>query len=668
MTTTEELPRRVGPYEVLGRLGKGAMGDVYKAVQPSLNRVVAVKVLPREVAGDAESVARFEREAQAVALLNHPNVVHIIDKDRDGDVLYFVMEYVPGTSLDRVLAARRLSLVEALRVAKAVCRGLEAAHGAGITHRDLNPRNVLVSEDLSVVKLADFGISRVEAISRAQGTLSTGDYSLGTLHYMAPEQVRNMAEVDQRSDLYAVGVLLYEMLTGRLPLGRFGLPSQLNNEVPAELDTIVLQCLAAAPDDRYASASELLAALGRLEDHLRLGLVDELKGLSRTTSRMISRGTRRFAKRRNLGIAAVAVLAVAAVAAFFLLRGRPDAPPVTAAAEVAQVAVPAVEPAATPGGGEGEASASEAETSAEAPPPALGAAASPPPVAGATRERSAAPAPPARSHTPPPDPAAQELEAARRQAAAGEATAALASLHALLADHPTSRAVPAALLLTAELERRGGRAPQAIATYADLRRRFPRDERAAEAGFRQGELVLATDERDREDRARELFRGVAAAFPASPWAAQSLLAEADLELASNVYQRDERTGASVPSALVTLRTFVETFPTRAEAEKALWNLADTYGRVKSFDLAVASYLELGRRFPQTRYDAFWEAGQLLDRKLDDDARAIDAIAGYRRARPTTKTPCGGSPGCPGERRGRGLAPEAGRLASGPAVA
>ena len=125
---SEELPRAIGQYEITGCIGKGAMGQVYKAVQPSLNRVVAVKVLPPDQGKNPDRVERFNREAQAVAMLNHPNVVQIIDKDQDGDLLYFVMEYVPGSSLDVVLRQRRLSLPEALKVFKGVCRGLDAAH------------------------------------------------------------------------------------------------------------------------------------------------------------------------------------------------------------------------------------------------------------------------------------------------------------------------------------------------------------------------------------------------------------------------------------------------------------------------------------------------------------------------------------------------------------
>ena len=348
---SEELPRTIGQYEVTGRIGKGAMGQVYKAIQPSLNRVVAIKVLPAEMGKDPDRVERFNREAQAVAMLNHPNVVQIIDKDQDGDLLFFVMEYVPGSSLDAVLRQRRLSLRETLKVFRGVCRGLNAAHQQNITHRDLNPRNILVSEDLSTVKLADFGISRVESISLIEGTLSTSQLSLGSLHYMAPEQARDMGAVDQRSDIYSAGVVLYEMLTGRLPVGRFSLPSQLNSEVPPELDPIVLKCLATSPADRYPSVAQLLADVGRLEDQLRLGLADELRGISRTTTRMFTRSTRSVARNRGVQLALIGgvVVVIAAAGAFFVLRNRAGAPAAAGAGESAAGTESPAADAAPPG-------------------------------------------------------------------------------------------------------------------------------------------------------------------------------------------------------------------------------------------------------------------------------------------------------------------------------
>ena len=269
-----DVPKQIGPYEILGPLGKGGMGAVYKAMQPSLNRIVAIKVLPGDFAKDPDAVARFHREAQTVAMLSHPNIVQIIDKGEDQGILYFAMEYVEGTSLDVVLRQRRLSLQEVVQVVKQVGRGLGAAHRAGVVHRDLNPRNILVSPTLSVVKLADFGISRVESVARTLGTLTTREMTLGSLHYLAPEQAVDATAVDHRADIYSLGVVFYEALTGRMPLGKFSLPSELNKDLPSEIDPVVLKCLATEPDKRYATVGQLLEDIDKLEELLRFQLLD----------------------------------------------------------------------------------------------------------------------------------------------------------------------------------------------------------------------------------------------------------------------------------------------------------------------------------------------------------------------------------------------------------
>jgi TolA-binding protein/predicted Ser/Thr protein kinase len=647
----EQLPRAIGQYEVTGRIGKGAMGQVFKAIQPSLNRVVAIKVLPLEMGKDPERVERFNREAQAVAMLNHPNVVQIIDKDQDGDLLFFVMEYVPGSSLDAVLRQRRLSLPETLKVFRGVCRGLNAAHHENITHRDLNPRNILVSEDLSTVKLADFGISRVESISLIEGTLSTSQLSLGSLHYMAPEQARDMGAVDQRSDIYSAGVVLYEMLTGRLPVGRFSLPSQLNSEVPPDLDPIVLKCLATSPVDRYPSVAQLLADVGRLEDQLRLGLADELRGISRTTTRMFTRSTRSVARNRGLQLALIGavVLVIAAAGAFFVLRDRAGAPapPTSEAAEVPGAEAPAGEAASPGGAGGAETTAGEApgtegtaavpatEAGATAPgagePAANSAAAKP--AAGKTAGPSTAvkpapapppPPPPAHPAAPAVDPAIRELEVARDQFAAKLTDPALATLEGLISDNPKSPVVPDAYLLTAEIKHATHQDEEAMATYVEVRTRFPKDPRAAEAGFRLGQLQAASGDRGHQDAARQAYREVASEFPQSAWAIRALVAEADLEQDKGLYQRDDRLATSVPAALVTLRQLVELAPDAPETEKAFWDLGEIYEKIKRYDLAAQAFTDLGTRFRQTRYDAWWRAGQLYDKRLDQDAKAVEA--------------------------------------------
>ena len=638
-------PENIGSYQILGALGKGAMGQVYKAVQPSLNRIVALKVLPIEFLRDEERVERFNREAQAVALLNHPNVVQIIDKDRDGDILYFVMEYVPGASLDAVLSRRRLSLQETLTVFKGICRGLEAAHRQTIIHRDLNPRNVLVSDDFSVIKLADFGISRVENISREMGTLSTREVSFGSLHYMSPEQATDMSDMDHRADIYSAGVVLYEMLTGRVPVGRFSLPSQLNSESPPELDPIVLKCLATDPADRYATVNQLLKAVGAAEDQLRLGLVNELRGISRSTSNIFRKSTESFGKGRKMRLiagAAVVLLLAVTGAGFFLARrgGNSDATEPVAPIEVAAVD-PAIEVQGAPRfdadeaaldadvdlgqvevpGDEGEATD---ETVAARPTPATRA---PEPSAP---PKGPEPAPPAASTPAPAGPSAKatgDLQVARDKFNAGLADPALVDLETFFEEYPESPLLPKAYMLKATILVKEGRIEEAQAALVEVVSRFGTDPAAADAQWRMARLTMQSGERDRELATRRILTELVASHPDSKWAPLALDEKAEIEIDRKLQGNDPDLGEQVPAALLSYRELTDHYPTHEASEEALWQLARIYEDLKRFDLAAAAYVNLGARFPRTEHDAWWEAGQVFDKKLDDSTRAIDA---YRR--------------------------------------
>ncbi len=621
---TADHPRTIGPYEVLGVLGQGAMGQVYKAVEPAANRLVAIKVLPRRFAEDATRVERFEREVKAVSLLDHRNVVKILGQGSENELPYFVMEYVPGTSLDAVMRQRRLSLHEVFSVARGICRGLEAAHRQNIVHRDLNPRNVLVSEDLSVVKLADFGISRVETISRQQGTLSTAELSLGTLHYMAPEQAADMAGADHRADIYAVGVTLYEMLTGRVPVGRFSLPSQLNSEIPPDIDPVVLRCLETDPAARYPTVGRLLADLDRLEDRLRLGLVDELRGISRGTSKILLHSTRSVlrGRKRRLVLAAVAVLVVLGAGAAYLVLGR-DAPS-TAAPRAGETEIAALEPAAGREEPAPEPAAAEAAEEQE-PAPA------PPPAAATPRQPPARPAPAAARPAATPEPAVAEVEredlrVASDKFAAGLFGPALADLERFVADHPDSNLLPEAYWLTALVHREEGRTEQALATLVEIGSRFPDSPRAAEAAFEHARLVHAAGDRDSLTAARDLYQAVADGFPASNQAPAALAARAEIELELKSTATDPQLGR-VPAALLTYRDLTARYPRAAQSERALWELGTLCEEEKAFELAAAAFSQLGERFPRTGYDAWWKAGQILDRKLD---RKDEAVLAYQK--------------------------------------
>ncbi|MBI2921850.1 MAG: protein kinase [Planctomycetes bacterium] len=255
---------KLGAYEATEILGRGGMAVVYKGMQQSLGRVVAIKVLPKEFSRDRQFVGRFHREAESVAKLNHPNIIQIIDKGEDNGTCYFVMEYVKGQSLSQKLANKGCTFKELVQIALQVCAALHYAHETGVVHRDIKPGNILLDDTTGVAKVADFGIAQLAEKSTAIGTLTGDHMAMGTLDYMAPEQKRDAKHVDRRADIFSIGVMLYEMATGRVPMGIFDPPSKINRELPRDFDVIVMKCLRDKPDERFQTCMELANALAGL--------------------------------------------------------------------------------------------------------------------------------------------------------------------------------------------------------------------------------------------------------------------------------------------------------------------------------------------------------------------------------------------------------------------
>jgi serine/threonine-protein kinase len=317
-----ELPETIGPYRVRELLGKAGGSAVFKAADPR-GRPVAVKLFPAALGENAAGFERFrDTLAAVVPVSRHPNLVTVLDTGEDGGRPYMAMELVEGTSLDRVLKARRVSLPEAFAALRGVCRGLAHAHQHNLVHRGLTPRNVLVSPDFATVKVADLGATAFESVMPSlTATLSTGEIRLGALYYLAPEILEGRAAVDARADLYSVGVIFHEMLTGRTPGPKFALPSQLNPELPQEIDAAVLKCLARRPEERYASAGELLAEAERLEEVLRLRVLTEIRGISHAGSRLLSgTGAKGGGRKTWLIVGIVVAVILAGVVGYLVLR------------------------------------------------------------------------------------------------------------------------------------------------------------------------------------------------------------------------------------------------------------------------------------------------------------------------------------------------------------
>jgi predicted Ser/Thr protein kinase len=331
--TPEEVSRLLPQYRIEKLIGRGGMGAVYKGIQVNLDRPVAIKLLPAEMAADKEFVARFEREARTLAKLQHSRIVTIFDFGRTAEGhLYFVMEYIDGTDLRSILRGPGLDPEQALVLVGQLCDALQAAHREGIIHRDIKPENVLITRD-GYVKLADFGLARPPQ-EEGSPNLTQTHLVLGTPDYMAPEQRFGAAKADARSDIFALGVMLYEMLTGQTPRGVFDPPSHKVG-VDVRIDEVVLKALQSEPERRYQKASELKTAVENI----------------RTTPRpapapAVAESPASESLTRPLAYAAAAVVVLSAIGIAAYLHRPKSVPATMTAAAMGSAPIPVV--AATP--------------------------------------------------------------------------------------------------------------------------------------------------------------------------------------------------------------------------------------------------------------------------------------------------------------------------------
>jgi serine/threonine protein kinase len=278
---------RLGPYEIIARIGAGGMGEVFRARDTRLGRAVAIKVLPAALASDAERLQRFEQEARAASALNHPNIVTVYDVGSVDSISFLAMELVEGKSLRNLVEHGALPVRRTLDLGVQIAEGLAKAHDAGIIHRDLKPENIMVSGD-GFAKILDFGLAKLvpnaalrDDSKTAVKRESTAGMLLGTVGYMSPEQAAG-EKVDFRSDQFSLGTILYEMVTGVRPFRRETTAETLtaiiredpepiakhNSTLPPPLRWVIERCLAKEPDDRYASTKDLARDLKSIRDHL----------------------------------------------------------------------------------------------------------------------------------------------------------------------------------------------------------------------------------------------------------------------------------------------------------------------------------------------------------------------------------------------------------------
>jgi serine/threonine protein kinase len=311
-----QLAEKFPQLEIIELLGQGGMGAVYKARQKQLDRFVALKILPPEVGRSETFAERFTREARSLAKLNHPQIVTVHDFGRTEDGLYyFLMEFVDGTDLRRIIQAGELTSDQALAIVPQVCEALHYAHKKGIVHRDIKPENLLLDKEGNV-KIADFGLARLLGKPTSACTLTQSGQRMGTPHYMAPEQIEHPQQVDHRADIYSLGVVFYEMLTGELPIGRFAPPSK-KVHVDVRLDEIVLHTLEKEPELRYQHASEIKT------DVETVSTKGQKARYTRTSveTKSESEGIRRYLRRPAEGLMIAGIVNILCIIPFVLLMG-----------------------------------------------------------------------------------------------------------------------------------------------------------------------------------------------------------------------------------------------------------------------------------------------------------------------------------------------------------
>jgi outer membrane protein assembly factor BamD (BamD/ComL family)/predicted Ser/Thr protein kinase len=705
----------ISHYRVLEQIGAGGMGVVYRAEDTRLGRTLALKFLPVALSRDPMALERFEREARAASSMNHPGICTLYDIGEHEGQRFIAMEFLDGQPLERFIGGKPLPVSTVLELGVQMADAIELAHGQGILHRDIKPANIFVTRR-GHVKILDFGLAKLAsgsglaapldatAATVAAQLLTTVGMAVGTVAYMSPEQARG-EELDHRSDLFSLGVVLHEMATGRQAfsgptaavvfdaiLNRSPAPIiSVNPDVPFELERIVDKAVEKDRQLRYQSAADLKSDLARLKRDRESGRVS-IGGLSESRSgvRVAAGGSGAVgaagsggqaaaavqsspaippaapasaevgavsaaaqpaaaapapAARRNpamlvSGLAAAALLLTAAAA--YVLWPRAEQPPVAEAAtsETASTAsVPAVDPAAT--AAPVDAAAVTPETAPNAtPPPATSppTAAAVPPAASAARRTTTtaasspapapptAPAAPVAPAAPEPDPVADAVATASTQITQGQFDAAVASLQAALGQRPRSASAAQARLLIARAYDRQKRLDAALAAYGEIPAMYPEDAAAADALLRMAELVQQTRASDRTRTARAYLDQIVATYPTSAAAPRALAQRATIEERENLKVTDPVLQRVVPAALVTYRQLTDAYPHTPPAEGAFVRLAKFYDDIKRYDLAAQAFVSLGSYFPQNRHDAWWEAGELYEKRVRDAAKAKEAYA------------------------------------------
>jgi len=666
-------------YRILEKLGAGGMGEVFKAEDISLGRLVALKFLPPAMVGDRHAIERLRREARAASVLNHPGIctIHAIEES-DGQQ-FIAMELLDGQPLSSLIANGPLPIDTLVPLAIQIADALDVAHGHGIVHRDIKPANIFVTKRQQA-KILDFGLVKVAngqtstdsshgLTMGSEALTTTPGMTVGTIAYMSPEQARGET-LDARTDLFSFGLVLYEMATGRRAFGgnttavvfdailnRSPQPvTEVNTSMPAEFDRIVGKAVEKDRDLRYQSALDLrtdlqrlkrdaessarvpvasrsVVAAGALASSASAPVVSPVSAASVSAvvdnpsatalpSGMVpqavttSSGAVPAANRMSKALMAGALFSIIALIAMVAYLSGRIQERTTESAQATAPAPPLPTAPAAPASAPSSASTAPATPSTAVSRPAPAAAT---PVAPTP---SAAATEDDRAKTA--VAIAAELEDIRGKLAAGQNAPAIAALNLFIERNPAHRLTPDAYMLLGQAYEATNRNDEAVAAYASVAEKFRTSPRAPEALFRQAQRVLKSRQQQKEMIARDLYTTAADTYPKSEWAPRALLARAEIEDRLKERVMDKVVGASVPFELLTYRSLAEKYP--SYSEDALWKMSEMLEDLDRYPLQAQALTDLIARFPQTKYEAAWKLGEVREKRLKNKAGAAEAYA------------------------------------------
>ena len=601
------IDKTISHYRVLAKIGEGATGVVYKAEDLALGRGVALKFLAPELASDGSAMLRFRHEARMASSLNHPNICTVYEIAEHEESQFIAMELLEGEVLSHLIGGKPVAFDELFAISIQICDAMDAAHAEGVIHRDLKPANIFVTSR-GQVKILDFGLAqlnpnRESSEQQVQNLKVWGPSNAGTAPYMSPEQI-NHAKIDHRSDLFSIGIVLYEMTTGRRAFAGQTIaqiqkavlqdpaPSAqaVNAAVPPELNRIIIKALEKNRELRYQTASDLRADMQRLKRDL------ESTGGSSTFQAATHKHV--LSQWKMAGYGAGILIAAGLIAAGAATFQQPGA--VESKRDVADGRASVV-PART----EGRAARVENPD---------GAVTSPSTNAVSPTSSVSALAPASSS-------AAQDLRIARTMLKAGLHDQAAAKLKNLVVSHPATPQALQGYFLMADIQEKQHHVADAKATYLEIAERFKDNARAPEALFRMAQLMRGSERSDREAEARRILTDIAGQYRKSRWAARALYEKAEIEQVQNLRERDEELKTAVPSALISYRQIARGYPKSGFHEAALWRLAGLYGKLKRYDLAADAYATIAKSYKTHADEAWFRSAEIYRRRLNDRPRA-----------------------------------------------